>query len=145
MAFSFNDNKGFEVGDSCTVCGDPQVRYSQGEKPVAVARFSVAKNIYNTKTKESVGHFYNVVAFGALGEWCEKNLHKGSELYLRGFLQNNNYEKDGVKYYGMQIVADKIALFTRNNQSAAPQPAPSPDGDGFVSIPDGIDEELPFV
>ena len=135
--------------------GDPEIRYSQGEKSFAIARFSVAEEIF-PKPKNAdapTANFYNVTAFRGLAETVEKYLRKGSQIYLFGDIVNNNYtDKDGVKHYGMQIVANEIRFCSGNpnkgngtneNQESDPAPAPASD-DGFMNIPEGIDEELPF-
>lgn len=128
---------------------DPDIRYSQSNgKPIA--SFSIAVNRRYKRDGESDTDWFNCVAFGKVAEFCEKYLHKGSKVIIEATVQNDNYEKDGVKHYGTKIVVESIE-FAENKKAAEEnrvdeekqsQPAT---GDGFMNIPDGIDEELPFA
>ena len=138
---------------------DPEVRYG-GANNTAVARFSIAVDRSFKREGEPTADFFNITAFGRLGEFAEKYLKKGTKILLDGELRNDNYtNKDGQKVYGMQIIANNIEFAESKNASqsntdsmpvgdAAPAPAaqaPTGDaGDGFMSIPDGIVDELPF-
>ncbi len=138
---------------------DPEVRYG-GANNTAVARFSIAVDRRFKREGEPTADFFNITAFGRLGEFAEKYLKKGTKILLDGELRNDNYtNKDGQKVYGMQIIANNIEFAESKNASqsntdsipvgdAAPAPAaqaPTGDaGDGFMSIPDGIVDELPF-
>ncbi len=137
---------------------DPEVRYSQGEQAMAIARFSLAVDRRRTGNQEGqTADFINIVAFGRLGEFAEKYLHKGTKVALTGRIQTGSYtNKDGQKVYTTDIVAEDIefaeskAAQSGNNGGYAPMGGASPMGqaapadDGFMNIPDGIDEELPF-
>jgi single-strand DNA-binding protein len=88
-----------------------------------------------------------------LGEFAEKYLHKGTKVALSGRIQTGSYtNKDGVKVYTTDIIADDIEFAESKNSAgsdggytgAVSRPAPASAGDGFMNIPDGIDEELPF-
>ena len=136
---------------------DPEIRYSQGENATATARFSVA---VNRRFKNSEGNydadFINCVAFGKSAEFVEKYFKKGMAIGLTGRIQTGSYtNKDGQKVYTTEVVADEIEFAESKNSSSsdmggnggfAPQAAPAaaPANDGFMNIPDGIDEELPF-
>jgi single-strand DNA-binding protein len=134
---------------------DPEVRYSQSDTSMAIARFSLAVDRRFQKNSDGqTADFINIVAFGKLGEFSEKYLHKGTKVALEGRIQTGSYtNKDGVKVYTTEIVAENIE-FAESKGSAenaggqsyqAPQgAAPAPADDGFMNIPDGIDEELPF-
>ena len=137
---------------------DPEVRYSQGDNPMAIARFSLAVDRRRTSNNQDgqTADFINIVTFGKLGEFAEKYLHKGTKVTLSGRIQTGSYtNKDGQKVYTTEVVADEIEFAESKNSSSSdmggnggftPQTAPAatPANDGFMNIPDGIDEELPF-
>ncbi len=131
---------------------DPEVRYG-GEKNMAIARFSLAVDRRIKREGQPTADFFNCTAFGRQGEFVEKYLKKGTKIVLEGELQNDNYTgKDGQMVYGMQIIANSIefaeskAAASSNGYQPADNPAPTANsGDGFMNIPDGIEEELPFV
>ena len=137
---------------------DPEVRYSQGDNPMAIARFSLAVDRRRTSNNQDgqTADFINIVTFGKLGEFAEKYLHKGTKVTLSGRIQTGSYtNKDGQKVYTTEVVADEIEFAESKNSSSSdmggnggfiPQAAPAaaPANDGFMNIPDGIDEELPF-
>ena len=137
---------------------DPEVRYSQNsESPMAVARFSLAVDRRGSRSSQEgqTADFINCVAFGRLGEFAEKYLHKGTKVALSGRIQTGSYtNRDGVRVYTTDIVAEDIEFAESKNASAGggefsgfgagSRPEPISAGDGFMNIPDGIDEELPF-
>ncbi len=129
---------------------DPDVRYTQGSDPKAVARYSLA---VDRKTKDANGNrqtdFINCVAFGKSGEFAEKYLHKGMKICIAGRIQTGSYTKqDGTKVYTTDVVAEEHAFCeSKGTNDVAQNTAPQDQQgalDGFMSIPDGIDEELPF-
>ena len=122
---------------------DPDVRYTQGEKANAIARFSLA---IDKQDKEHTTGFINVVAFGRLGEFSEKYLRKGTKIELESHVTPGSYEnKEGKRVYTYDFVADKIDFAeSKNSSQGNNQSASEAADDGFVDIPDGIDEELPF-
>ena len=133
---------------------DPEVRYAQGENAMAIARFSLAVDRRRQNNADGqTADFINIVAFGRLGEFAEKYLHKGTKVALSGRIQTGGYtNKDGVKVYTTDIIAEDIEFAESKNSAgsdggyagAVSRPAPASAGDGFMNIPDGIDEELPF-
>lgn len=134
---------------------DPEVRYSQGENATAVARYTLAVDRRFTRNNDDqTADFINCVAFGRSGEFAEKYLHKGTKIAITGRIQTGSYtNKDGVKVYTTDVVVEDQEFAESKNASAgdggyAPAPrnesAPTSAGDGFMNIPDGIDEELPF-
>lgn len=133
---------------------DPEVRYSQGEGSLAIARFSLAVDRRRTGNNADgqTADFINIVAFGKLGEFAEKYLHKGTKVTLSGRIQTGNYtNKEGVKVYTTDVIADDIEFAESKNSagndggfSGNSMSQPVSAGDGFMNIPDGIDEELPF-
>ena len=136
---------------------DPEVRYSQGENATAVARYTLAVDRrYNRNNDEQSADFINCVAFGRNGEFAEKYLRKGTKIAATGRIQTGSYtNKDGMKVYTTEVIveeqefAESRAESEANRgmyQQSAPSPAPSaPAGDGFMNIPDGVEDVgLPF-
>lgn len=126
---------------------NPEVRYSQGEKPMAIARYTLAVDRKFKRDGEPTADFINCIAFGKNGEFAEKYLHKGIKILVEGRIQTGSYtNKDGVKVYTTDVVVEncEFAESKNANQNERPQPASQTDSDGFMNIPDGIDEELPF-
>ena len=154
---------------------DPEVRYSQGAQPLAIARYTLAVDrrvARNNGGDEQTADFINCVAFGRSGEFAERYLHKGTKICVSGRIQTGSYtNKDGVKVYTTEVVVEDQEFAESKNASSNGEggfgggynnggynnggfgggfaggngaPAPSGAGDGFMNIPDGIDEELPF-
>lgn len=144
---------------------DPEVRYSQGASQTAVARFSIAVDRRFKREGEPDADFFNCTSFGKQAEFVERYLHKGTKVVLSGRVQNDNYtNKDGQMVYSVRIMVDEIEFAESKNASGGNDggynnnnygnggfagggnnaPAASGAGDGFMNIPDGIDEELPF-
>ena len=127
---------------------DPEIRYEQASGN-AIASFSIAVNRRFKRDNEPDADWFNCVAFGKTAEFCEKYLHKGNKVLIEGEVQNDNYEKDGVKHYGTKIVINQIEFAeskgSQSNSTYNTEPETNtPADDGFMNIPDGIDEELPF-
>ena len=129
---------------------DPEIRYG-GANNTAVARYSLAVDRRFKQDGQPEADFFNIVSFGKAGEFVEKYLRKGTKIVIEGELHNNNYEnKDGQMVYGMNIVTRNIEFAeSKSSQDGVGgnmgTPAPNTNaGDGFMNIPDGIDEELPF-
>ena len=131
------------------------MRYSQGENATAVARYTLAVDRrFNRNNDEQTADFINCVAFGRSGEFAEKYLHKGTKIAITGRIQTGSYtNKDGVRVYTTDVVVEDQEFAESKNASAANggyapaernDSAPAAAGDGFMNIPDGIDEELPF-
>lgn len=140
---------------------DPEVRYSQGASQTAVARFSIAVDRRFKREGEPDADFFNCTAFGKQAEFIERYLRKGVKVVVCGRIQNDNYtNKEGQMVYSVRVMVDEIEFAESKNASANNgdggyngggymgggnnTPAPSGAGDGFMNIPDGIDEELPF-
>ena len=130
---------------------DPDVRYSQGENATAIARYNLAVDRrYYKRDGEPTADFIGCVAFGKLGEFAEKYLRKGTKVVVTGRIQTGSYtNKDGQKVYTMDVVVEECEFAEskgsgNNASSGNSAPMPSSVGDGFMNIPDGIDEELPF-
>ena len=125
---------------------DPEVRYTAGEQPMAIARYTLAVDRRQKKEGESNADFIQCVAFGRAAEFAEKYFHQGIKIAVSGRIQTGSYtNKDGVKVYTTDVVVEnqEFAESKGQGQSAASTPPAAPD-DEFMSIPDGIDDELPF-
>ena len=135
---------------------DPEVRYSAGENALAIARYTLAVDRRFRRDGEATADFISCVSFGRTAEFAEKYFRQGLKVVVTGRIQTGSYtNKDGVKVYTTEVIveeqefAESRAEAEANRASfqrqSAPSPAPSADaGDGFMNIPDGIDEELPF-
>ena len=142
---------------------DPEVRYSQGETPMAVARYTLAvdRRQARSNNNEQTADFINCVAFGRAGEFAERYFRKGTKIAITGRIQTGSYTNtDGVRVYTTDIVVEDQEFAESKNASSGNEggyqnggyqnnggynrPAPGGAGDGFMNIPDGIDEELPF-
>ena len=133
---------------------DPEVRYSQGEQSTAIAIYTLAVDRrFRRDGDTQTADFINCVAFGRQGEFAEKYLRKGIKIAITGRIQTGSYtNKDGQKVYTTDVVVEEQEFAeskaaSENNGGFAPADRPSPSsaaGDGFMNIPDGIDEELPF-
>ena len=135
---------------------DPEVRYSSGENALAIARYTLAVDRRFHKDNEASADFIGCVAFGKGGEFAEKYLRQGTKLVVTGRIQTGSYtNREGQKVYTTEVAvedqefAESKAASQNNSQTSAgnrqqpPPPMPT-DKDGFMQIPDGIDEELPF-
>lgn len=126
---------------------DPDVRYSQGEKPLAVARYTLAVNRNMKRGAEEKTDFINCVAFGVAGEFAEKYFRKGLKIVITGRIQTGNYtNKDGRTVYTTDVIVKEQEFAeskSKSEESTAKQN--NVDADGFMHFPDGIDEELPFT
>ena len=127
---------------------DAEIRYSQGENSMAIARFSLAVDRRFRKDGEQGADYINCVAFGKTAEFYEKFGLKGTKFVIEGRIQTGSYtNKDGQRVYTTDVVVENTEFAeSKNNQSGnSSQSNPVPSGDdGFMNIPDGIDEELPF-
>lgn len=131
---------------------DPETRYSNGQQATAVARFTLAVDRKFKRDGEPTADFINCVAFGKTAEFVEKYFHKGNRLALSGRIQTGSYtNKDGNKVYTTDIMVDDVEFCENRNsgqsqqtQTKPSEPDPMTDSAGFMSIPDDIDDELPF-
>ncbi len=136
---------------------DPEVRYSQGEGGTTVARFSLAVDRRFKRAGDAEADFFNCTAFGRQAEFAERYLKRGTKMLVTGRIQNDNYtNREGQKVYSVQVIVEELEFAESKAASAensgfagqgyqAERPSPAAAvGDGFMNIPDGIDEELPF-
>lgn len=134
---------------------EPETRYGGANDSMAVCRYTLAVDKKFKKDGEATADFINCISFGKIAEFAEKYFTKGLRVAVSGRIQTGSYtNRDGQRVYTTDVVveeqefAESKAASDANagsNYQAASTPAPSaPAGDGFMNIPDGIDEELPF-
>lgn len=132
---------------------DAEIRYSQGESATAIARFSLAVDRrFHRDNDDQTADFINCVAFGKAAEFLEKFGRKGVKFVVEGRIQTGSYtNKDGQRVYTTDVVVEQMefaeskASSGNNSNNGQSAPSPAPEGaDGFMNIPEGIDEELPF-
>ncbi len=133
---------------------DPEVRYSQGENASAVARYTLAVDRrFNRNNEENNADFIGCVAFGRAAEFAEKYFHKGTKIAVTGRIQTGSYtNKDGVRVYTTDVIVEEQEFAEskasqggyEGGYNAPVQTQNTSITDGFMNIPDGIDEELPF-
>ena len=118
---------------------DPEVKYAQTSEPMAIARYNLAVDRPGKKGEgKPSADFISCVAFGKHGEFAEKYLRKGMKIALSGRIQTGSYTaQDGSKRYTTDVIVDEH-YFCESKK------APTVDENGFMNIPDGIEEELPF-
>ena len=153
---------------------DPDIRYTQGDNPMCIARYTLAVDRRFSRNANNDGNnadFIPCVAFGKTAEFTERYLKKGTKMAVTGRIQTGSYtNKDGAKVYTTEVVIeDQEFAESKNassnggnfggngnygggsnygggaNQAPAQNAGTSDSLDGFMNIPDGIDEELPFA
>lgn len=137
---------------------DPEVRYSQGANgSMAIAKYTLAVDRRNSRSNaggdQQTADFINCTAFGKAGEFAEKYFHKGIKIAVSGRLQTGSYtNKEGQKVYTTDVIVDDQEFAESKNANGGqgggdysrPSVAPSGADEGFMNIPDGIDDEIPF-
>ena len=127
---------------------DPEVRYTQGDNAMAIARYSLAVDRrFKKDGDEQTADFINCIAFGKAGEFAEKYFRKGTKIAVVGRIQTGSYtNKDGQKVYTTDVVVEEQEFAESKNSSSSDNnlSAPANKNTDFMNIPDGIDEELPF-
>lgn len=139
------------------LCGrltkEPDVRYSQGATQMCIAKYTIAVDRRFKRDGEPTADFINCVAFGKAGEFAEKYFRKGTKIIVSGRIQTGSYtNNNGQKVYTTDVVVEEQEFAESKNQNStyqnqSTQQTPPPiqtDSEGFMQIPDGIDEELPF-
>lgn len=126
---------------------DPEVRYTN--EGLSIARFSVAvnRNVSKKDNNEQTADFPSVICFGKTAELIEKYFFRGMKIGLEGRIQTGSYtNKEGGTVYTTDVVAERVEFVESRNKSIEANSQHSRDiGDGFMSIPDGVDDEgLPF-
>ena len=131
---------------------EPEMRYSQGENSVAIARYTLAvDHRYKREGDEQTADFINCVAFGKAGEFAEKYFHKGTKITVVGRIQTGSFtSKEGQKVYTTDVVVEEQEFAESKNSGSGVETSNTSSnnnassGEGFMNIPDGIDEQLPF-
>lgn len=133
---------------------DPEIRYSQGNDQMAIARYTLAVDRRFNRNGDQTADFINCVAFGRSAEFAEKYLKQGTKIVATGRIQTGSYtNKDGNKVYTTDVVIEDQEFAESKGSSSSDggnyQPAgrPSPanaSAEGFMSIPEGIEDDLPF-
>ena len=139
------------------LCGrltkDPEVRYSSGDKQTAIARYNLAVDRrFKSQGEEQTADFINCVVFGRGAEFAENYLHQGTKIIAEGRIQTGSYiNKDGKRVYTTDVVVENQEVAeskAASNNSAKKEngykPEPAQAADGFMNIPDAIEDELPF-
>ena len=123
---------------------DPEIRYPENPDSKPVGRFSLAVDRKFKRDGEPTADFFNCICFGKLAEFTEKYLRKGSKMLVEGAIQNNNYtNKDGQTVYSVNVMVENMEFAESKNHTNGENPSNNSDN-GFMNIPDGVDEELPF-
>lgn len=142
------------------LCGrltkDPEVRYSSGDKQTAIARYNLAVDRrFKSQGEEQTADFINCVVFGRGAEFTENYLHQGTKIIAEGRIQTGSYiNKDGKRVYTTDVVVENQEFaeskaasnnsYKKENGDAPYKPEPAQAADGFMNIPDAIEDELPF-
>lgn len=121
---------------------DVETRYTQGNEPMAISRYTLAVDRKFKKDGEQDADFINCVAFGRAGEFAEKYFRKGMKVAVSGRIQTGSYtDKDtGKTVYTTDVIVEDQEFCEKKEQ----QDKPSNSGDNWMNVPDSIDEELPF-
>ena len=127
---------------------DPEIRYTNGDNALAIGRYTLAVDRRFHREGEATADFNNCVCFGRTAEFAEKYYRQGIKIVVSGRIQTGSYtNRDGQKVYTTEVVVEEQEFAESKNAGAGsshtPQPAPE-SADGFMNIPDGIEEELPF-
>jgi single-strand DNA-binding protein len=127
---------------------DPEVSYTPSG--MAVAKFSIATSEKwkdkNSGEMQERTEWHRITAFGRLGEICGEYLSKGRQVYIEGRLQTSSWEKDGVKRYSTDIIANEMKMLgSRSSADASrpPEPPHTPEYSG-PPLPDKEDDDIPF-
>lgn len=128
---------------------DPEVRYSKNDNNLAITKFNVAVDRRFKREGEQSADFINCVSFGKTAEFVEKYFSKGQRIGLTGRIQTGSYtNNEGQKVYTTDIIAENVEFVeSKKAQEDYPGPPKGQDdiGDGFMNIPDELEEELPFI
>jgi len=136
------------------ICGrltrDPDVRYTQGQDQMCIARYTVAVDRRGAKEGGQTADFISCTAFRKAGEFAEKYLRQGTKVIVVGHLQTGSYtDRDGRKVYTTDVVVEETEFAESKKASEgrgeSPAREPAADPDGFMTIPDGVEDEwMPF-
>lgn len=121
---------------------DVETRYTQGNEPMAISRYTLAVDRKFKREGEQEADFINCVAFGKAGDFAEKYFRKGMKVAVSGRIQTGSYiNNEGVRVYTTDIVVEDQEFCESKKEQDKPSVS---SGDGFMNIPDGLEDELPF-
>lgn len=128
---------------------NPDIRYSSNfDNPLAIARFTLAVNRRIKQEGQQSADFISCVAYGKTAELCEKYIHQGTKLVLEGRIQTGSYtNKEGNKVYTTDVIVEQLEFAESKGaggEQTGSRTEPGTDADGFMTIPDGEDDEVPF-
>ena len=125
---------------------EPEIRYSHGENTTCIARYTLAVDRKFKQEGQPTADFINCIAFGKLGEFAEKYLHKGVKIAVTGRIQTGSYtNKDGQKVYTTDVVVEEQEFCeSKSSNQSQGNDRPQTSSDDFMNIPDGVDDGLPF-
>lgn len=123
----------------------PEVRYSQGPNSMAVARWTLAVDRRFRREGEAESDFISCVAFGKAAEHAEKYYKQGTRIIISGRIQTGSYvNRDGIKVYTTDVVIEEQEFAERKRGNQEQQEPVQAGSDGFMTIPEGMEEEMPF-
>ena len=136
------------------LCGrltrDPRISYTSGSKSTCVAKYTLAvERTY--KKGDQTADFPQCIAFGKPAEIAEKYIKKGMKIIVHGRIQTSSYTaKDGTKVYNTDVIVEEQEFVEsksaqQESKPSASEPAPAPVNQPWMTVPDGIESELPFV
>ena len=125
---------------------DPEIRYTQGDNPMCIARYTLAVDRRFSRNGNNDGNnadFIPCVVFGKSAEFTEKYLKKGTKIAVSGRIQTGSYQRDGQTIYTTDVVADRVEFLTPKSQTSEPlvQMTGNVTEDGFAEVQD---DQLPF-
>ena len=125
---------------------EPEIRYSHGENTTCIARYTLAVDRKFKQEGQTTADFINCIAFGKLGEFAEKYLHKGVKIAVTGRIQTGSYtNKDGQKVYTTDVVVEEQEFCeSKSSNQSQGNDRPQTSSDDFMNIPDGVEDGLPF-
>lgn len=128
------------------VVRDAEIRYSQGANTTCIARYTLAVDRKFKQEGQPNADFINCIAFGKLGEFAEKYLHKGTKIAVTGRIQTGSYtNKDGQKVYTTDVVVEEQEFCeSKSSNKSQGNDRPQTSSDDFMNIPDGVEDGLPF-
>lgn len=128
---------------------DPETRWTTGENPTAISRYTLAVNRRFHKEGEATADFINCMVFGKGAEFADKYLRQGTQIVISGRIQTGSYtNRDGKKVYTTDVIVEEQAFAQSKDADtpkAEPKATPKADDDGFMNVADAIDEALPFI
>lgn len=127
---------------------DPDIRWTQGQNQTCMARYTLAvdRRVKKTGENQQTADFISMISFGSQAEFIEKYVKRGTKLVISGRIQTGSYtNKDGQKVYTTDVLTESVE-FAESKKAAgeSTQSDPHTDADGFMNVPDEIDDELPF-